>query len=111
MTNTTENVRCSFCNKSSDQVKILISAEKGIYICDECVEACVDIIRERTGDSIGKEQTVTCHQCGQELPDDAELCHKCGTKVIRQLFCPKCGKKLPQESEFCMFCGSAINCV
>ena len=36
-------LRCSFCNKTQDQVKKLI-AGPGAYICDECVTICSDII-------------------------------------------------------------------
>ena len=39
-------VRCSFCNKSQEQVRKLISGPAGVYICDECVEICADIIEE-----------------------------------------------------------------
>ena len=39
-------VRCSFCGKSEDQVRKLISGPAGIYICDECVEICSEIIEE-----------------------------------------------------------------
>ena len=38
-------VRCSFCNKSQDEVEKLI-AGPGVFICDECVELCCDIIDE-----------------------------------------------------------------
>ena len=38
-------LRCSFCNKTQDQVKKLI-AGPGAYICDECVTICSDIIEE-----------------------------------------------------------------
>jgi len=38
--------QCSFCNKSQDQVKRLIAGPSSIYICDECVELCQEIIRE-----------------------------------------------------------------
>ena len=30
-------IRCSFCNKTQDQVKKLIAGPAGVYICDECV--------------------------------------------------------------------------
>ena len=40
------DVRCSFCNKPQDQVKKMIAGPAGIYICDECVEICADIIEE-----------------------------------------------------------------
>ena len=40
------DVRCSFCNKTQDQVRKLIAGPSGVYICDECVEICADIIEE-----------------------------------------------------------------
>ncbi len=40
-----ELVKCSFCGKSQKQVKKLI-AGPGVYICDECIELCNDIIEE-----------------------------------------------------------------
>ena len=41
-----EKVRCSFCNKTQDQVKKMIAGPGGVYICDECVDICADIIEE-----------------------------------------------------------------
>ncbi|MCI8834247.1 MAG: ATP-dependent Clp protease ATP-binding subunit ClpX [Ruminococcus sp.] len=42
-----EIVRCSFCNKSQNQVRKLISGpHNGVYICDECVDVCAEIIEE-----------------------------------------------------------------
>lgn len=38
-------LRCSFCGKSQDEVKKLIAGPT-VYICDECVELCNDIIAE-----------------------------------------------------------------
>ena len=38
-------LKCSFCGKSQKQVKKLI-AGPGVYICDECIELCVEIIEE-----------------------------------------------------------------
>lgn len=43
--------RCSFCGKTQDQVRRLIAGSGGVYICDECVELCRDIIREEQGDA------------------------------------------------------------
>lgn len=40
-----KQLRCSFCNKSQDQVRKLI-AGPGVYICDECIEICSEIIEE-----------------------------------------------------------------
>ncbi len=41
-----DNIRCSFCNKTQDQVKKMIAGPAGVYICDECVEICADIVEE-----------------------------------------------------------------
>lgn len=41
--------KCSFCGKAQDQVKKLI-AGPGVYICDECIELCNEIIEEELGE-------------------------------------------------------------
>ena len=43
---TNDEMRCSFCGKSRNQVNKLIQGSGGIYICDECVNACTDILSE-----------------------------------------------------------------
>ncbi|MGI6069463.1 MAG: ATP-dependent Clp protease ATP-binding subunit ClpX [Blautia sp.] len=42
-------VRCSFCNKTEDQVRKLIAGPNGVYICDECIGICSEIIEEDFG--------------------------------------------------------------
>src|SRR5699024_12353437 len=44
--------KCSFCGKSQKQVQQLI-AGPGVYICDECVELCNEIIEERMAEAVG----------------------------------------------------------
>lgn len=41
-----DQVRCSFCNKPQSQARKLIAGPNGVYICDECIEACTEIIEE-----------------------------------------------------------------
>jgi ATP-dependent Clp protease ATP-binding subunit ClpX len=41
-------LKCSFCGKTQKQVKKLI-AGPGVYICDECIDLCNEIIVEDTG--------------------------------------------------------------
>lgn len=41
-----EPIRCSFCGKTRDQVRKLIKGPGDIYICDECVSECSDILEE-----------------------------------------------------------------
>lgn len=43
-------LRCSFCNKTQDQVKKLIAGPNGTYICDECVSVCEEILNEEFDD-------------------------------------------------------------
>ena len=45
-----ERIRCSFCNKGENQVRKLIAGPNGAYICDECIEICMDIIRDEFDD-------------------------------------------------------------
>jgi ATP-dependent Clp protease ATP-binding subunit ClpX len=42
-----KTVYCSFCSKSQHEVKKLISGPAGIFICDECVELCNEVIAGR----------------------------------------------------------------
>lgn len=44
------DVRCSFCNKTQSQVRKLIAGPAGVYICDECIDICSDILEEELED-------------------------------------------------------------
>lgn len=48
--NSDDQVRCSFCHKTQDQVRKLIAGPDGVYICDECVDICAEIIEEEYED-------------------------------------------------------------
>lgn len=43
-----DNLSCSFCGKTQDQVRKLVAGQ-GVYICDECVELCAEIVEEEVG--------------------------------------------------------------
>lgn len=43
-------LKCSFCGKTQNQVHKLI-AGPGVYICDQCIELCSEIIEEELGDN------------------------------------------------------------
>ena len=45
-----DKIRCSFCNKTEDQVRKLIAGPSGVYICDECIDICAEIIEEELTD-------------------------------------------------------------
>lgn len=42
-------VRCSFCSKTEDQVRKLIAGPNGVFICDQCIGICSEIIEEEVG--------------------------------------------------------------
>ena len=46
-----KQLRCSFCNKNQDQVRKLIAGPNNVYICDECIEICSEIVEEEFEDS------------------------------------------------------------
>lgn len=48
--NSGNDIRCSFCNKAQSQVRKLIAGPAGVYICDECVDICADILEEELED-------------------------------------------------------------
>ena len=70
-----KNLHCSFCGKSQHEVKKLI-AGPSVYICDECVELCDDIITEEKeqelkneGNSEGKSQIMTPKEMKEKLDE------------------------------------------
>ena len=46
------HIRCSFCGKEQDEVRKLISGPDNVFICDECIEICSDIIEDELGDDV-----------------------------------------------------------
>jgi hypothetical protein len=59
------NLACSFCGKSQREVKKLIAGPT-VYICDECIELCNDIIAEE----YGQEESGTHRIPGPQAPRD-----------------------------------------
>lgn len=47
---TDDRVRCSFCGKTQDQVRKLIAGSNNVFICDECIDLCAEILEEELGD-------------------------------------------------------------
>ena len=71
-----EPLKCSFCGKSQKQVIKLI-AGPGVYICDECIELCTEIIEEEKIDTIDSSNEVN-------LPLPKEINHSLNEFVIGQ---------------------------
>ncbi len=61
------HLKCSFCGKSQDQVRKLI-AGPGVYICDECIDLCNEILDEELLDNQGN--TNNSPQVKKKLPND-----------------------------------------
>lgn len=73
-----KQLRCSFCGKPQSQVRRLV-AGPGVYICDECVEMCMDIV----ADAIKETETAT-ESIKYELPKPKEIYDTLSDYVIGQ---------------------------
>ncbi|MCG7338487.1 ATP-dependent Clp protease ATP-binding subunit ClpX [Staphylococcus sp. ACRSN] len=70
-----ENLKCSFCGKDQDQVKKLV-AGSGVYICNECIELCSEIVEEELAQAEPEGLT--------ELPTPKEIMDQLNDYVIGQ---------------------------
>ncbi|HGL5157299.1 TPA: ATP-dependent Clp protease ATP-binding subunit ClpX [Staphylococcus aureus] len=70
-----ENLKCSFCGKDQDQVKKLV-AGSGVYICNECIELCSEIVEEELAQNTSEAMT--------ELPAPKEIMDHLNEYVIGQ---------------------------
>src|SRR5690554_1112823 len=68
-------LKCSFCGKTQDQVRKLV-AGPGVYICDECIELCTEIVEEE----IGMEEEIEI----EDIPKPKEICEILDEYVIGQ---------------------------
>ena len=72
----TKPVRCSFCGKTQDQVRRII-AGPGVYICDECIELCQEIVQEEFEVESNEPEPIS-------LPTPAEIVKELDDYVIGQ---------------------------
>ena len=117
-----EPMRCSFCHKSLVQVKKLI-AGPGVYICDECIELCNEILEE---DLVPSDPSLrVCSFCGVSETDIEFFMKSRGTRSgPKLLMCSTClmiGNRLlseylkvheiDQNKEFlvCPYCRAAVD--
>ncbi|MGK9043508.1 ATP-dependent Clp protease ATP-binding subunit ClpX [Mammaliicoccus vitulinus] len=70
-----ENLKCSFCGKEQDQVKKLV-AGSGVYICNECIELCSEIVEEELKSQEPEQFT--------EVPTPKEIMEQLNDYVIGQ---------------------------
>ncbi|MBQ7625920.1 MAG: ATP-dependent Clp protease ATP-binding subunit ClpX [Rhodocyclaceae bacterium] len=69
---------CSFCGKAQHEVKKMIAGPT-VFICDECIKLCSDILKEDRGEGSGEGQGV-----GNALPTPGEICAILDQHVIGQ---------------------------
>lgn len=74
-TDSKNTLYCSFCGKSQHEVRKLIAGPT-VFICDECVELCLDIIREESKSSLIKD--------GDGVPNPKDICQVLDDYVIGQ---------------------------
>ena len=75
------NLVCSFCGKTQDEVRKLV-AGPGVYICDECVDLCNDILTEELDQSPGKSARL-------QVPAPREICSFLDEYIIGQAHAKK----------------------
>ena len=73
-------IKCSFCGKTQVEVEKII-AGPGVYICNECVMLCNDILKEETYDFTNSEE--------EQLPNPIEIKQELDKYVIGQDFAKK----------------------
>ena len=85
MSDTEDNVlHCSFCGKSQNEVKKLI-AGRGVYICDECIDVCINIVSQEVKEERKAEEAAI----GENLPTPSKIKEFLDQYVIGQEYAKK----------------------
>ena len=79
MAKSTNTIRCSFCGKSQEVVKKIIAGPNGVFICDECVEICQNIMETESFDKFDNEEKSSAN-----IPCPAEIKKTLDDYVIGQ---------------------------
>jgi len=82
-----EELCCSFCGKSQSEVKKLI-AGRGVYICDECIQVCINIVADEM-EEIEKENAPAVSSANGELPTPSKIKSFLDQYVIGQEYAKK----------------------
>jgi ATP-dependent protease Clp ATPase subunit len=94
--NTGEVVRCSFCNKSSRDVRTIVAGPVS-KICDECISICADIVAERIED----------YPAARNTPSTSNATFRCS--LCWQVRPAQEGTRIPQRGALCKECQSAVS--
>lgn len=81
MSQQAQGPRCSFCHRGSDDVKRLIAGPPGVYICNECVDICAEIVQEEEAKQKGEQPFVL-----DRLPTPKEIAAYLDEYVIGQTY-------------------------
>ena len=82
--NNGETLHCSFCGKSQDEVKKLV-AGRGVYICDECIEVCINIVADELSEAAASESG----HSSENLPTPSKIKEFLDQYVIGQDYAKK----------------------
>lgn len=95
-------MKCSFCGKSDEQVRKLVAGPH-VFICDECITACVDILASDARFSVTPTDVERVETLAAKLPDGTRPCGLCGADTPATKLLPVDGRE-----PICGTCADAI---
>ena len=79
-----DKLKCCFCGKTEDQVRKLIQGKDNVYICDECVDLCGEILEEMFEDEKNEANEASGKLTFDKLPKPREIKEYLDEYVIGQ---------------------------